>query len=148
MNLIPFRTEVASVGRLQDRMNRLFDNFFDGETWANAESFVPAVDLVDTAESIIVKMEIPGVDVKDVQVSVQENVLTISGEKKSEKEEKGKTWYRREASYGRFSRSLPLPTAVDSERVEASTDAGILTVTLPKSAAVKARQIAIKSKKP
>jgi HSP20 family protein len=148
MNLTPFRSEVTSVGRLQDRMNRLFDSFFEGSSCMANESFVPAVDIVDTPENIVVKMELPGVEAKDVQVNVQENVLTISGEKKSEKEEKGKTWYRRETSYGKFSRSLSLPSTVDSEHVDATTDAGILTVRIPKSAAAKARQIAIQVKKP
>lgn len=147
MNLIPFRSDVASVARLQDRVNRMFDSFFDGDSWPTAESFVPAVDIADMPENVVVKMEIPGVDVKDIQVSVQENVLTIAGEKKSEKEDKGKTWHRRETTYGKFSRSVTLPTAVDADRVEATTEAGILTITLPKSAAAKARQIVIKPKK-
>jgi len=124
----------------------VFDSFFDVDGWNVSESFVPAVDLVDTPEHILVKVELPGVDAKDVNVSVQENVLTITGEKKFDKEEKGKSWFRRETSYGKFSRSLTLPTAVDAERVEAVSESGILTVTLPKSAAAKSRQISIKKK--
>ena len=146
MNLLPLRRELPTFARLQDQLNRMFDGFaFADESNGAADTFVPALDLADTPEALVVKLEVPGVDAKDINVSVQENVLTISGEKKSEKKEEHKNWYRRETSYGRFSRALTLPAVVDANRVEATTAAGVLTVRLPKSETAKPRQITAKS---
>lgn len=148
MKLVPERTVVPSMFRLQQRMNRLFDNFFDGgEEFPAMEGFTPSIDLMDSPEKLVVKAEVPGVDPNEIEISVQDNVLTLTGEKKSEKEEKGKTWYRRESMYGKFSRSIPLPAAILGDKIEAATDAGVLTITLPKSETAKPRKIAVKTKK-
>jgi HSP20 family protein len=147
MRLIPFRQEWP-LTRLQDQMNRLFEGLpFVEDAGTAAEGFVPALDIVDSPEVLVAKVELPGVDPKDIHVSVQDNVLTVTGEKKSETKEEGKNWFRREASYGKFSRAVTLPARVDADRVEASNDAGVLTITLPKSQAAKGRAIPIKSKK-
>ncbi len=146
MKLIP-RNEPQSMAKLQDRMNRLFENFFDGDHWPVArEGFVPAVDVVDTDEKLVVKVELPGVDPKDIDVSVHDNVLTIRGEKKSEREEKEKAWHLRESTYGSFSRSMTLPPSVNADKIEATCAAGVLTLSLPKSPTTKPRQISVKTK--
>lgn len=146
--LVP-RSDVPSISRLQDRMNRLFSNFMDGdEDWSlPAEGFVPAIDVTDKAERLVVKVEVPGIPAEDIEVSVQNDVLTISGERKSEKEEKGEHSVRREFSYGRFARSLSLPCPVESDKVEATCDNGVLMITLPKAQAAKSKPIPIKRKK-
>jgi HSP20 family protein len=141
---------------LQREMNRLFDNFFGGlslSPWAplergGAESFTPHIDVSETDKEIKVSAELPGMDENDVDVSLTKDTLTIRGEKKEEKEDKGKDYYRMERSYGSFSRNIPLPLEVNTDRVEATFKKGILCVTLPKtvSAIEKTKKVPIKSK--
>ncbi|MEJ2071800.1 MAG: Hsp20/alpha crystallin family protein [Syntrophobacterales bacterium] len=91
--------------------------------------FAPAVDIKETDTEIVVKAEVPGIDAKEINISVTGEVLTIKGEKKSEKEEKEENYHLVERSYGSFSRSLVLPAAVDLDKIEAKYDKGVLTVT-------------------
>jgi len=150
MRLIPYRDEPFGLANLQSRMNRLFESFFDGERGEIGEVAEPAlrpfVDIIETPETIQVKAELPGIAPADIEVSVSDNVLTIRGEKATEKEEKGKTWHRRERSWGQFFRSVALPLEVESEHVEAVDEAGVLTITLPKRESAKPRRIAVKAK--
>ena len=132
---------------LQQEMNRLFDDFFGGrvlepfgalgEGW---DVFSPQVDVVETDKEIRVSAELPGLDDKDVEVSLSRDVLTISGEKKQEKREKGRDYYRAERSYGSFRRSIPLPAEVDADKVDAVFNKGVLTITLPKKAEAAGRK--------
>ncbi len=138
----PFR-DLMSV---QDEMNRLFDDFFGRPVmrrdWTEA-AWCPCVDVSETKDSVIINTEIPGMSKDDVKVSIQDNVLTLSGEKKQENEEKDANYHRTERSYGSFSRSFTLPTTVQADKVKAAYKDGILRITLPKSEEVKPKQIPI-----
>ena len=140
----PFR----EVSRLRREMDRLWDDYFGagrrGLQPLQAE-FAPAVDVTETAEAVVVKAEVPGMDAKDINISVTGDVLTIKGEKKSEREEKEESYHLVERSYGSFSRSLVLPAAVVLDNIEAKYDKGVLTVTCPKKEEVKPKAIEIKS---
>jgi HSP20 family protein len=127
---------------MQRDMDRFFGDFFGGEfglsPWSgfgeSLGAFSPQVDVKETDQEIKVLAELPGLDEKDVEVSLNRDRLTISGEKKQETEDKGENYYRMERSYGAFKRSIPLTTEVEADKVEASFKNGVLTVTLPKTA--------------
>jgi HSP20 family protein len=140
----PFR----EVSRLRREMDRLWDDYFGsgrrGLQPLQAE-FAPVVDVKETAEAVVVKAEVPGMDAKEINISVTGNVLTIEGEKKSEREDKEENYHLVERSYGSFSRSLTLPAAVDLDKIEAKYDQGVLTVTCPKKEEVKPKPIKIKT---
>ncbi len=110
-----------------------------------AEEWVPAVDISDTAEKVTAKVEVPGMDVKNIEISLSGDILTIRGEKKAEKKEKEENFYLIERSYGSFSRSLRLSAAVESDKIEASYKKGVLTITCPKKEELKPKQITIKA---
>jgi HSP20 family protein len=139
---------------LQREMNRLFDDFFGGRalepfsTFGQGwDAFSPQVDVVETDKEIRVSAELPGLNDKDVEVSLSHDMLTISGEKKQEKQERGRDYYRAERSYGSFRRSIPLPAEVDTNKVDAVFSKGVLTITLPKTAEAKGRKrITVKAK--
>jgi HSP20 family protein len=140
----PFR----EVTRLRREMDRLWDDYFGAGRRAlrplQAE-FAPAVDIKETADQVVVKAEVPGMDAKDINISVTGDVLTIKGEKKSEREEKEENYHLVERSYGSFSRSLAMPAAVDMDKIEAKYDKGVLTITCPKKEEVKPKAIEIKT---
>ncbi|MEW6357748.1 MAG: Hsp20/alpha crystallin family protein [Planctomycetota bacterium] len=151
MDLIPWRQRGRdlSLASLRNEMNRLFENFFGsgmniepvfGAGWS------PALDISETENAVTVKAELPGVDAKDVDVSLSGDVLTIKGEKKEEKEEKERSYHRVERSYGSFSRTLRLPATVDADKIEASFDKGVLEITMPKKEEQKGKKIEIKGK--
>jgi len=140
----PFR----EVTRLRREMDRLWDDYFgSGRRGLQPlqAAFAPAVDVKETAEAVVVKAEVPGMDAKDINISVTGEVLTIKGEKKSEREEKEQNYHLVERSYGSFSRSLVLPAAVDLDNINAKYDKGVLTVTCPKKEEVKPKPIEIKT---
>ena len=158
-DLVPWRRERVPVRREeQDRflsfrqeMERMFDEFFEGGALAPWErewtGFAPKVDVVETDDQVKVTAELPGLDAKDVDVTVSHNTLTLKGEKKQEHEEKGEGYYRSERSYGSFQRSVPLPSTVETDKADAAFSKGVLTVTFPKTAAAKDRkQITVKAK--
>ncbi len=124
---------------LQEEMNRVFEDFKHGfpfarTTWSEPMSeFNAKIDMKDDEKAVIVTAELPGVDMKDIEVKVEDRSLVIRGEKRSEKEEKDKNYYRMERSYGSFYRLLPLPAAVEKDAVEAVYKDGVLKVTMPKS---------------
>jgi HSP20 family protein len=130
-------------------MNRLLESFFDwnrDESAAPLAAWMPQIDLKETDASVVVRAEIPGVEAKDIEVEVVGDSLVIKGEKRSESEEKGATWRRRESHFGRFYRAIPLPAEVDGSKIEAVEQKGVLTITCPKTAPAKAKKIAVKSK--
>jgi HSP20 family protein len=135
----------------RQEMNRLMDSFFQGSGIrpfdTRVEGFSPRVDIVDTGKAVDVSVELPGMDDKDIEVSLTEGALTIKGEKKEEKEEKGKDYYRCERSFGSFTRTVPVPEGIEAEGVAASFKKGVLTVRMPKTKqAVKdAKKIAVKA---
>ena len=137
----PFR----EFSTLQDRMNRLFR-----ETQGNAQdesltssSFAPAVDVYEDEHNVTLKIEVPGIDEKDIDVRIENNTLTVHGERKIEKEEKEENYRRVERQYGSFTRTFNLPPTVDAEKVQADYDKGVLKITLPKKAEAKPKQIRV-----
>lgn len=134
---------------IQERMNRLFDEAFRGarsgaeEDWALGGSWAPAVDIYEQGTDIVLKAELPGVDSKDVDVRVENNVLTLRGERKLDTEVQRESYHRVERAYGSFSRSFTLPSVVDTEKIKADFKDGVLRVTLPKKEEAKPKQITI-----
>jgi HSP20 family protein len=137
----PFR-ELAT---LQDRMNRLFqETASSGETsLTTTGAFVPPVDVYEDEHGLRLKLEVPGVDEKDLDIRIENNVLTVRGERKFEKEEKEENFHRIERRYGSFVRSFTLPNTVDSEKVSASYKNGVLELQLAKKAEAKPKQIKV-----
>ena len=160
-NLIPWNwgernVPVKRVGdqpgtQLQRGVNDLFDDFFNNFTLApfgafedRFGTFMPQIDVSETDQEIKVAVELPGMSEKDIEVSLDRNMLTISGEKKDETEEKGENFYRMERSYGKFRRSIALPAEVDADEVEATFKQGVLHVTLPRTETSTVKKIGIK----
>jgi len=137
----PFR-EYSS---LQDRMNRLFrDRFGEGrEETLTSAGFAPSVDVYEDEHNVTLKIEVPGIDEKDIDVRIENNVLTVHGERKFEKEEKEENYRRIERQYGSFTRSFTLPNTVDTEKASANYDKGVLKITLAKKAEAKPKQIKV-----
>src|SRR6266705_2125240 len=136
----PFR----EFSTLQDRMNRLFQQSYgDREESLTTSSFAPAVDVYEDEHNVTLKIEVPGIDEKDIDVRLENNTLTVHGERKIEKEEKEENYRRVERQYGSFTRTFNLPTTVDAEKVSASYDKGVLKVSLPKKAEAKPKQIKV-----
>ncbi|NOX89960.1 MAG: Hsp20/alpha crystallin family protein, partial [Calditrichaeota bacterium] len=110
-------------------------------------SFMPSVDVKEKDDEFVVTAELPGMDAKDVDISISDDILTLRGEKKEEKEEKEGNYYRRECSYGSFHRDIPLPAEVETDKVEAEFKRGVLTVHLPKKpeSQRKAKKIQVKT---
>jgi HSP20 family protein len=126
-------------------MNRLFrDSFGDSrEETLSSSGFAPPVDVYEDEHNITLKIEVPGIEEKDIDVRLQNNTLTVHGERKFEKEEKEENYRRVERQYGSFTRSFTLPNTVDSETVSASYDKGILKIKLAKKAEAKPKQIKV-----
>ena len=140
----PFR----EISRLRDEMDRLWEDFLGPERRAlrpGAEEWIPAVNISDTTDTVTVKVEIPGMEAKDVEISLTGDILTIKGEKKIDQEEKEENFYMVERSYGSFVRSLRLPAAVQEDKIEANYNQGVLTITCPKKEEVRPKQITVKS---
>jgi len=134
------------LSSLRREMDRLFEDFLGekGTFFPEAGSWVPAVDVSETDDNILVKAELPGMDSKDIDVSVQGDILVIKGDKKEEKETKEENYHRIERRRGTFARSIKIPVPVDAENISAKYDKGVLTVTLPKQEESKAKQIEVK----
>jgi len=139
------REEEHPVYSLQREMNKVFDDFFRTPTWegfgefpapANERFFgdvTPRMDMSETDKELLFKVELPGMTEKDVEISINNDMLTISGVKNQEKEETEKGWYRMERQYGSFSRTIPLPYEVENDKAEAVYKNGVLSIKLPKS---------------
>jgi HSP20 family protein len=136
----PFR-EVVS---LQNRMNNLFRGINEEESPLAAASFVPAVDIYEDKDKVVLKLEVPGIDQKDLHVTVEDNTLTVKGERKFEDEEKQENFHRIERTYGSFYRAFTLPPTVDAANIEASYNAGVLKLALKKKPEAQPRQIEVK----
>lgn len=138
----PFRDLLS----LQERMNRMFNEQYRGtseDEWALGGSWAPAVDIYEQGHDIVLKAELPGVDPKDVDIRLENNVLTLRGQRKFENEVKKESYHRVERSYGSFTRSFTLPSVVDQANIKAEVKDGILKLVLPKREEAKPKQIEI-----
>ena len=126
-------------------MNRLFNNLFDTPTVASAPArrFAPATDLIESDTHYILRADLPGLSENDVNIELDGNVLSVSGERKSEHEHRGQGYYRVERSYGSFRRSLRLPEGVDAQAIKATFDKGVLEITVPKPEQAKPHKVQI-----
>jgi HSP20 family protein len=137
---------IRELDSLQGDMNRLFDRFFEGGRGANGSTsgrWIPAMDLVETDDHLVLRGDLPGMTEDDVDIEIKDNVLTVSGERKSEQEERAEGYHRVERSFGRFSRSLTLPQGIDPDKVEAKFENGVLEVQIPKPAEAKPTRVQI-----
>ena len=155
-SLIPVGRDRAVAGSsnpfmsLQREIDRLFDDFTRGfpamTAFGNSgSSLMPSIDVTETDKEIEITAELPGLEEKDVQINVADNLLTIRGEKKAEKEEKDKNYRLVERSYGSFERTLELPEGVNADAIKANIAKGVLKVTVPKPAPAQAKKIEVKS---
>ena len=144
----PFRelTPFREFERVRRQMDRLWDSFLGGGLARRGEEgeWLPSLDVAETKNELVVKAEVPGMDAKDIDISLSDGMLTIKGEKKQEKEEKEADYHLVERSYGAFTRSIQLPSEVQSDKISASYKNGILKITLPKSEEAKKKEIKIK----
>jgi HSP20 family protein len=149
MNLVRRRNNRYNVptefDRIRDEINRIFDDDWMIRPGLFDRAMAPSMDVTDDDDKVVVSAELPGVDIKDVDVSVSGNVLTLKGEKKDEHEEKQDNYYHRERWSGSFQRSITLPDAIDPDKVKAEMKNGVLRVTFPKREEVKPKQISVKS---
>jgi HSP20 family protein len=129
---------------LQSEMNRLFNTVFDAPAAGGGlRRWVPAMDLVETQEAFVLRADLPGLSEENVNIEIEDNVLTVSGERNAEHESREEGFHRMERAFGSFSRSLTLPKGVDADAVKASFDRGVLEVTVPKPEQAKPRRISI-----
>jgi HSP20 family protein len=136
----PFREVVT----LQNRLNTLFGNLNnETESALTTASFVPAVDVYEDEKKVVLKLEVPGIEEKDLDVSVENNTLTVRGERKFEKEEKEENFHRIERRYGSFYRAFTLPSTVDTENIAAKYEAGVLKLELKKKPEAQPKQIKV-----
>ena len=135
----PFREVVA----LQNRVNSLFRDLNEGDDPVTAASFVPAVDIYEDTKKIVLKLEVPGIEEKDLDIRVENHTLTVKGERKFEAEEKEQNFHRIERRYGNFFRAFTLPTTVETESVQASYNAGVLKLELAKKPEAQPKQVKI-----
>ena len=138
----PFR----DLNMLQDRMNRLFEDAgrnWKGDEPASTTTWSPAVDIFETESEIVVKAEVPGMERKDITLNLENNVLTLKGERRFLKEAKEENYHRIERSYGGFSRAFSIPATVDEEKIRADYQDGVLKIVLPKKEQLRPKQIKI-----
>ncbi len=140
------RSPITELSNLRRELDRLWEDFFGAKDITPAEGiWGPAVDISETKDSLIVKAELPGMEPKDIDISLSGDTLVIKGEKKQEKEEKGENFHRVERRYGSFARTIRLPVEVDSDKIEATYKQGVLKIVLPKKEEAKPKQIEIKT---
>src|SRR5437764_3845994 len=139
---------VRELNTIQTEMNRLFNTFFEApaptaNSGQSMRRWLPAMDLVETEDHFVLRADLPGLSENDVNIELEDNVLTVSGERKAEHEERREGYYRVERASGSFSRSLTLPEGVNPEAVSASFDRGVLEVRIPRPEQRKPRKVAI-----
>jgi HSP20 family protein len=140
---------VRELNTIQSEMNRLFNTFFEASGPGNSggsstlRRWIPPMDLVETEDDFVLRADLPGLSENDVNIELEDNVLTVSGERKAEHEERKEGYYRVERASGAFSRSLTLPEGVDPDSVKAGFDKGVLEVRIPKPEQRKPRKVAI-----
>ena len=139
--LVPFK----QFERMRRNLDQLWDSFFGGELERRVGGeWFRSLDLAETDNELVVKAELPGMDPKDIEISLSDGMLTIKGVKKQEKEEKKSDYHFIERSYGAFTRSIQLPRQVEREKISASYKNGLLRITLPKSEEAKKKEVKIK----
>jgi len=145
-NPINERGVLTDLFNVQKEMSKMFSNFFtdDNESFTGLQNWYPSADITEGKDQYTVHIELPGVTKDGVKITLQENVLTVQGEKKQESETKEENFHRVERSYGSFSRSFRLPSLVKSDKIDANYKDGVLTIVLPKAEEAKAKQIDIK----
>jgi HSP20 family protein len=146
MNIVPWKP-FDELTTLRKEMDSLWNRFFPETPFHEryeSHEWLPSIDLKETKDKLVVKAELPGLEAKDVELSLTDDILTIRGEKKTEKEEKDEHHYFVERYAGTFERRIKLPTLVKTDKIDASFDKGVLTVTLPKSEEAKKKEIKIK----
>ena len=133
---------------IQEQMNRLLDLAWQRETGEELKEglWQPPVDIYEDSESVVIKAELPDIDQKDIEVKIEDNTLTLRGERKQEKDLKKENYHRIERYYGTFQRSFALPHTINQEKVKASCERGVLTITLPKRQETKPKQINVEIK--
>jgi HSP20 family protein len=129
------------LGGLREEMNGMFSDLLEDTSGRGGHSIIPAVDLIDDKDSVRVNVELPGMKMEDVDITLKEDLLTIRGEKKEEKEEKDESRYYMERSYGSFSRTISLPSKVKADEVKATYTDGVLRIDLPKAEEEKVHQV-------
>ena len=143
---VPFRSPLADVAVLQNRLNSIFSDFARPE--AEQESlamgnFIPPVDVYEDEHQLVLKLEVPGIKQEDLDVRMENQMLTVKGERKFESDQKEENFHRIERRYGSFTRSFTLPQTVDTATPKASYEQGVLTISLPKKEAVKPKQVKV-----
>jgi HSP20 family protein len=133
------------VDSLQSEVNRVFDAFFGTAGGNRTRRWVPAMDLVETDDHLVLRADLPGLSREDVEIEIKDGVLTVAGERQADHEEKAEGFYRVERSFGRFSRSLTLPDGIDADAVAADFHDGVLEVRIPKPEQRKPHRVAIGS---
>ena len=137
----PFR---SNGNTLQEQVNRLFESSYNGRNSESAlTTWAPAVDIYETENELVLKADLPAIDEKDLDIRIENNTLTVRGERKFEKQVNEDSYLRVERSYGSFSRSFSLPTTVNTEAIKAEYKNGVLTITLPKKETAKPRQVKV-----
>lgn len=146
--LSPYRRGVNLFDSFRDEMEDVFNKFFagDGINGQAMKAWTPRMDVEETEKEILVKADIPGVDPKDVDIQVVDNVLTVRGGKEERKEEKKKNYHRTERFVGQFFRSISLPAGIDADKVSATSVNGTVTITIPKRPEAQPKKIAIAPK--
>jgi HSP20 family protein len=135
---------VRELDSLQSDMNRLFDGFFQGRgASGNGRRWIPPMDLAETEDELVLRADLPGLSEDDVAIEIKDSVLTISGERRAEHEEKQEGYFRVERAFGTFSRSLTLPRGIEADAVKAGFDSGVLEVRIPKPAERKPTRVRI-----
>jgi HSP20 family protein len=131
---------------LRRDLDRLFEDFFErGAFWGGDRASEPAVEVADTKDAVVVKAQVPGMSKDNIQVNVTDNTLTLKGEMKEEEKKEEKNYYRREFRYGAFTRTIPLPVAVQADKTTAQLKDGVLEVTIPKAEQAKVKEIPIQT---
>ena len=139
----PFRDMVT----LREKMNRVFEDVFTGRTEEGknfkTSTWAPSVDIFETEGELVLTAEVPGIDEKDIEIKVEDNTLTLKGERKFEKETKEENYHRIERSYGSFYRAFTLPNSIDPAKIQATHENGVLKITMPKRSELQPRKVKI-----
>jgi HSP20 family protein len=133
----------SGLSTFRKEMDRFLDKFWDGDEFSGVGAWAPDIDVAETPEALTIRAEVPGIDPKDLQVSVESGILTLRGDKRQDTERKDERLYRRERHYGSFSRSIRLPVNVDAAKVTAAFKNGVLTVVMPKTTEARGRAVPI-----
>ena len=136
---------MAPLAHLRREMDRLFERVWDRDLPELVlGEWTPRLDMSETRDALLIRMELPGISPEDIQVTLEEDLLTVRGEKRSAHEEKDEQFYRRERSYGAFARTVRLPARVEPAKVNASFANGVLTISMPRATALKGTAIPVK----